>query len=370
MSLAYAWELRDASDDSVIVDGVGLPPDSESPGSALAEGSYYLWVEATDDGGSSSEVSSVAEYSPLPDPPEIPEASVTLAMAFGVTAAAESPAVIDPDPPEIPEASVTLAMDLGITAAAESPTVVDPDPPAVPEASVTLAMAFGIAAAAESPVVIDPPAIPEAFVTLTMSLGITAAAESPEVEGPGMAIWPDPSEVAIHVVYGPNGDDYIGTLVATGGTIDTAAIIAGVLAGLESSHVQITRIGPEFDPETSTITLIAGDDYLVGNGNAITFGITLPDIDLTGATAACSASGDYLPVVPGTAELIDTETETPKLRMQWTREQTSVQPSCKYRWGAAIIDADGLVKTIIGGPLVIKPAAVHTDAVTAALVQL
>lgn len=149
---------------------------------------------------------------------------------------------------------------------------------------------------------------------------------------------------------------------------DTDRIAADVLAGLQS--VKITRIGPEFDPETSTVTLIAGDDYLVENGNALTFAVTLPGIDLIGAKAVCSGSGDYLPIVPGTAELLDTDTDEPKLRLQWSREQTNVKPSCKYRWGAAIIDAGGKVQTIIGGPLTIKEAPVHTDVVAAALTQL
>ncbi len=148
-------------------------------------------------------------------------------------------------------------------------------------------------------------------------------------------------------------------------------LVADIVAGFEGANVRITRIGPEFDPTTSTITLIAGDDYLADNGNAITFAVTLPGIDLTGAKAVCSASGNgYLPVIAGTAELIDTDTDEPKLRLQWSREQTSVKPSCKYRWGAAIIDAAGKVQTIIGGPLTIKDAAVHSDVVNAALTQL
>lgn len=155
------------------------------------------------------------------------------------------------------------------------------------------------------------------------------------------------------------------------GSLDTEELVADIVAGFEGANVRITRIGPEFDPTTSTITLIAGDDYLADNGNAITFAVTLPGIDLTGAKAVCSASGNgYLPVIAGTAELIDTDTDEPKLRLQWSREQTSVKPSCKYRWGAAIIDAAGKVQTIIGGPLTIKDAAVHSDVVNAALTQL
>lgn len=147
---------------------------------------------------------------------------------------------------------------------------------------------------------------------------------------------------------------------------DTAEIAAAVLAGLGS--VQITRIGPEFDPATSTVTLIAGDDYLVANGSALTFALTLPGIDLTGATAVFSAEKSYEPVLMGSAELVDTGTDQPKLRLQWTRAQTLAKPSDRYAWGAAIINADGLVTTIIGGPLVLKPAAVN-PAVVAALVQ-
>lgn len=145
---------------------------------------------------------------------------------------------------------------------------------------------------------------------------------------------------------------------------DTAEIAAAVLAGLGS--VQITRIGPEFDPETSTVTLIAGDDYLVANGSALTFAITLPDIDLANARAVFSAERTYHTLLPGSAELIDTDTDAPKLRLQWTRSQTNTKPNT-YAWGVAIIDAAGLVKTIIGGPLILKPAAVNPAVVSKVL---
>src|SRR5690606_8509501 len=71
------------------------------------------------------------------------------------------------------------------------------------------------------------------------------------------------------------------------GDIDSAQIVADILAGLAS--VSITRIGPEFDPQTKTITLIAGDDYLAANSNAMQFAVTLPGVDLTGAVAVFSA---------------------------------------------------------------------------------
>lgn len=151
------------------------------------------------------------------------------------------------------------------------------------------------------------------------------------------------------------------------GSLDTEELVADIVAGFQSSNVQITRIGPEFDPATSTVTLIAGDDYLVANDAALTFNLTLPGINLTGATAVFSAEKSYEPVLMGTAELIDTDTDQPKLRLTWTREQTNVKPSDKYAWGAAIIDSAGLVKTIIGGPLILKPHAVHPAVVNATL---
>lgn len=151
------------------------------------------------------------------------------------------------------------------------------------------------------------------------------------------------------------------------GSLDTDELVAGIVAGFQSANVQITRIGPEFDPATSTVTLIAGDDYLVENDAALTFGLTLPGINLAGATAVFSAEKTYAPLLPGNAELIDTDTGQPKLRLTWTREQTNTKPSDKYAWGAAIIDSAGLVKTIIAGPLILKPPAVNPAVVNKAI---
>lgn len=46
-SVTYAWELRDASDDSVVESGTGSSPS----GSGSYSGTYYLWVRASNSGG-------------------------------------------------------------------------------------------------------------------------------------------------------------------------------------------------------------------------------------------------------------------------------------------------------------------------------
>jgi hypothetical protein len=46
-TLTYAWELRDADDDSVVESGTGSSPS----GSGSYSGAYYLWVRASNDGG-------------------------------------------------------------------------------------------------------------------------------------------------------------------------------------------------------------------------------------------------------------------------------------------------------------------------------
>lgn len=128
----------------------------------------------------------------------------------------------------------------------------------------------------------------------------------------------------------------------------------------------VTRIGPEYNAATRTITLIAGDDYLAGNGNALTFAVTFPGVDLSAATAVYGGSGDYLDLLQGSAELIDINTDTPKLRLQWTRAQTNRKPSPKYCWGVAII-IDRKVQTVVGGNLILKPPLVPISIVDAEL---
>lgn len=49
-SITYAWELRDADDDSVVESGTGSSPS----GSGSYSGNYYLWVRATNSGGFSA----------------------------------------------------------------------------------------------------------------------------------------------------------------------------------------------------------------------------------------------------------------------------------------------------------------------------
>jgi hypothetical protein len=147
---------------------------------------------------------------------------------------------------------------------------------------------------------------------------------------------------------------------------DTTAIAKAVIDGLGS--VSITRIGPEYEPATKTVTLYSGDDYLAANSNALTFAITLPGVSLIGASAVFSADSKYASILRGTATLIDTETDTPKLRLEWTRAQTlAIEPSDKLCWGVAIVDSGNRVQTIIGGPLKLKRALVNPTVTQAAI---
>jgi len=144
----------------------------------------------------------------------------------------------------------------------------------------------------------------------------------------------------------------------TEATADKQELLAAI-----SATALLTRLGPDFNPQTQTITLIAGDDYLASNHNALTFAITLPGIDLSEATVVYGAAGDYLPQIAGSATLIDINTDTPKLRLQWTRAQTRDKaPSSKYSWGVAIIVGNE-VQTVIGGPLHLRPPLVPLDVV-------
>lgn len=158
-----------------------------------------------------------------------------------------------------------------------------------------------------------------------------------------------------------------GHINAIGETIDQDSLLGGLLTGLSS--VSITRIGPEFEPGTRTVTIYQGDDYLAANGNALTFAITLPGVDLASASAVFAADSLYSSVLMGTATLIDTNTNNPKLRLEWSRAQTlAVAASDKLSWGVAIVDAGKKVQTIIGGPLKLKRALVNPG-VTQAVIE-
>jgi len=151
-----------------------------------------------------------------------------------------------------------------------------------------------------------------------------------------------------------------------GGSIDTEQLIADIIEGLGA--FSITRIGPEFNLATRTVTIYQGDDYLAANSNALTFAITLPGVDLTNASAVFAADSLYSSVLMGTATLIDTNTDNPKLRLEWSRAQTlAVAASDKLSWGVAIVDAGKKVQTIIGGPLRLKRALVNPGVTQAAI---
>jgi hypothetical protein len=137
-------------------------------------------------------------------------------------------------------------------------------------------------------------------------------------------------------------------------TDDIEQVLADLAASLDS--VQITRLGPEYDPVTRTISLIAGDDYSAANGTALVFAVEIPGVDWEQCTAVLSAQGEYLPVLAGTASIVD-PTGDPKIRLEWTREQTNKQPSNKYEWGCAILEG-GKVRTVLRGPLCLRKAAV------------
>jgi hypothetical protein len=147
-------------------------------------------------------------------------------------------------------------------------------------------------------------------------------------------------------------------------TSDSDAIADAVIDGLGS--FSITRIGPEYDPATRTITLISGDDYLASNSSSVVFAITVPGVDLATVTAVFSAAGNNLPVLNGTATLIDLNT-TPKLRLEWTRAQTKARKPGRYSWGVALVDANDKVKSILKGPLVLQDNVVADAVVDAAI---
>jgi len=149
-----------------------------------------------------------------------------------------------------------------------------------------------------------------------------------------------------------------------GSSIDTEQLVEDIIEGL--STVTITRIGPEYDPVTRTITLISGDDYLASNSSSVVFAITVPGVDLATVTAVFSAAGNNLPVLNGTATLIDLNT-TPKLRLEWTRAQTKARKPGRYSWGVALVDANDKVKSILKGPLLLQDNVVADAVVDAAI---
>ena len=55
-TVTYAWELRNASDDSVVDSGTG----SSISGSGAFSGGYYLWVRASNDGGHDADEDSIS----------------------------------------------------------------------------------------------------------------------------------------------------------------------------------------------------------------------------------------------------------------------------------------------------------------------
>lgn len=129
-------------------------------------------------------------------------------------------------------------------------------------------------------------------------------------------------------------------------SVDADAIAASVLDGLES--MTVVRLGPDFDPATKCIKLQRGNDYSVAKLRSIAFGISLPGINLVGAVSVFVATNKYHPNVQGTAEILDAETEDPKIRLSWTQQQTTVEVAV-YKYTVDIKDSDGEVATVLKG---------------------
>ena len=141
---------------------------------------------------------------------------------------------------------------------------------------------------------------------------------------------------------------------ASGGDSNSAEIITGVLDGLES--VTINRISP-FNPLTSAYTLIKDDDYVFENGTHEDFNLTDTGIDLENATATVSARSTRASCssqFDGVATIVDADTESPKLRIEWPDAGTDAEIGSNYIWQAKVVDNATNKKTEFEGPLTLK----------------
>lgn len=209
----------------------------------------------------------------------------------------------------------------------------------------------------------------------TYALPVTGIADGTVIEMRANAAVETVAIATLHMIAGVVG--YFAS-VATPANVDDAeaailaeltgfsdGIAADVLAGLGS--VTITRLGPDYDEVTSTITLIQGDDYQGSRG--LSFNLELPGVDFTTCTAVFGTSneGYQNPELEGTATLSNQAVGSATITFTWTRAQTSVKASTEYCWGAVVIDGDGNVQTVISGPLTLRKAKVPLAKVEAAL---
>ena len=132
----------------------------------------------------------------------------------------------------------------------------------------------------------------------------TAFFAGPVITSPAPAVFPPSGQVAEGVVYGPNGNDYMGTLqvttISTGGgglTSDQAAAIAllpGLNAKVQLLGMPAVTVQSPLAQAGGLLTLVRGDDYRATDGRAITLAFAHAP-DLTGGSASLLIGSKTIP---------------------------------------------------------------------------
>jgi len=167
---------------------------------------------------------------------------------------------------------------------------------------------------------------------------------------PNAAIVPG-QRTEIEIVYDTNKPQ-IESIDAIIPPIDPQQIASLVVDGFGSSSVLLSVMG-RF-ATASELNLRQGDDYDNTIGTAFEKQIELAgfDFDAAGLTVrfgAGSVPGTSL--LSGTASLHDKAVGSAKLRLEFTRSQTTAIAQGTYNWDAELVTAGGKVITIDGGTL-------------------
>lgn len=136
----------------------------------------------------------------------------------------------------------------------------------------------------------------------------------------------------------------IGTVV---NPVSRAALAAEIAVSVkaELSSINISRIGPGYEPSKQRFTLVGGDQYVIGNGGHQDFSVNTSALNLVGATIEVKACSPLRGSFLGVGTLIDTNT---KLRVQWPNVPAGIG---LYWWQAKITDGNSKIITVIQGPL-------------------
>ena len=162
-----------------------------------------------------------------------------------------------------------------------------------------------------------------------------ADAYFPDGGGEESATYPEPDEVLAGVEYGPNGNDYTGTLVDLSAVLSALAAIQSktdlIGTGSAITNAPVTALG-------NLTTIVIGDDYLAANSRAFEWLVdAIPEFAIADCTCWFGGQANGCTVnawlVSGSASVSGTKW---KLSFDLPATATQSLDRGSYEWSVAV----------------------------------